>query len=146
MFQVDVFTSDKFRGNTADVCILDGWIEDGKLQQIAVKNNLSETAFPVKNKNRFQLRWFTPEAKIDLCGYATLASAYIVFEYIDRSLKKVELDTKSHKLISNKTDSLLSMNFPSRPAKTVNYPGILHRSINIKPKKVLKSRDYLLIY
>jgi len=94
-FIVDAFTDELFKGNQAGVCILDKWIDDKIMQNIATENNLAETAFVVKNKDYYDLRWFTPKVEIDLCGHATLASAYIISEFIDKSN---ELDILVHEL------------------------------------------------
>jgi predicted PhzF superfamily epimerase YddE/YHI9 len=79
LYQVDAFTSEVFSGNPAAVCILDSWLEDKILQGIAAENNLSETAFLVRNDQGFDLRWFTPVTEVALCGHATLASAFVLF-------------------------------------------------------------------
>ena len=79
IYQIDAFTSKVFFGNPAAVCILDAWIDDSQLQAIAAENNLSETAFIVRNNNDIELRWFTPATEVALCGHATLASAFVLF-------------------------------------------------------------------
>ena len=83
IYQVDAFTNNLFSGNPAAVCLLDNWLPDEVMQSIALENNLSETAFLVKNKDKFFLRWFTPKVEIDLCGHATLASAHIIYSEIN---------------------------------------------------------------
>ena len=146
LFQVDAFTEEKYKGNPAAVCILNKWVKDEQLQKIARENNLSETAFIVKKNDKFELRWFTPTSEIDLCGHATLAAAYVVFNHIESKLNRVKFYTKSGELVVKKRNSLLTMDFPARPAKYCNYPERLNEAINIKPEEVLKARDYLLIY
>src|SRR5215471_8395957 len=94
-FIVDAFTDELFKGNPAGVCILDKWFEDYLLQNIAFENNLAETAFVIKNGSQYELRWFTPETEIDLCGHATLASAYILMEYFETNTNIVLFSTKS---------------------------------------------------
>jgi len=79
IYQVDAFTSELFGGNPAAVCPLESWLPDELMQKIAMENNLSETAFYVKNKNGYEIRWFTPTVEVDLCGHATLATAFVLF-------------------------------------------------------------------
>jgi PhzF family phenazine biosynthesis protein len=98
MYQVDAFASRPFAGNPAAVCVLDEWLEDGVLQDIASENNLAETAFIIKNADEYSLRWFTPTVEIDLCGHATLASAYVIFEFLEPTRREVIFNTMSGKL------------------------------------------------
>ena len=117
MYQVDAFTSEPFKGNPAAVCVLDTWPDDATLQNIAAENNLAETAFilPSTDEQGYELRWFTPAVEIDLCGHATLASAYIVFEFLQPTLESVSFSTMSGELMVTKTaDSKLRMDFPAR--------------------------------
>src|SRR4029079_8805265 len=95
LYQVDAFASEVFRGNPAAVCPLESWLPDGTLQAIAAENNLSETAFFVPTGERFGLRWFTPGCEVDLCGHATLASAYVLFRELGVTSNTVRFDTKS---------------------------------------------------
>ena len=81
IYQIDAFASEVFTGNPAAVCVMDSWLEDETMQKIAQENNLAETAFTVKKGNQYILRWFTPETEVDLCGHATLATAYVLFNY-----------------------------------------------------------------
>ena len=83
-FIVDAFTDTVFKGNPAAVCLLDEWLSDNTLQNIARENNLSETAFTVKNDDYYELRWFTPGGEIDLCGHATLATAFVLFQFKEK--------------------------------------------------------------
>ncbi|MBT8254097.1 MAG: PhzF family phenazine biosynthesis isomerase, partial [Bacteroidia bacterium] len=83
IYQVDAFTSERFGGNPAAICLLDDWLDDSVMLNIAKENNLAETAFLVPfSENQFYLRWFTPEIEMDLCGHATLASAFVIFHYL----------------------------------------------------------------
>ncbi|MDR2943019.1 MAG: PhzF family phenazine biosynthesis isomerase, partial [Treponema sp.] len=93
-FVVDAFTEELFKGNQAGVCILDKWKDDELLQNIASENNLAETAFVVKNGQQYDLRWFTPEVEIDLCGHATLASAFILSNFFDKNNNLFSFQTK----------------------------------------------------
>jgi PhzF family phenazine biosynthesis protein len=145
-FVVDAFAEELFRGNPAGVCILDKWIDDNILQNIAFENNLAETAFVVRNGERSDLRWFTPEIEIDLCGHATLASAFIVMNFIDRSSNSVSFNTRSGILTvcANKDNDLYEMDFPViKPVKT-EINQTVQNAINAKIKEAYKARDLLL--
>ena len=110
---VDAFTDRVFSGNPAAVCIMNGWIDDRAMQNIAVENRFSETAFAVKENGRYHLRWFTPGGEVELCGHATLATASVILNFTEPGLDKVEFDTLSGRLTVTKKGDLLSMDFPS---------------------------------
>ena len=95
LYQVDAFADRLFTGNPAAVCPLEAWLPDPMLQSIAAENNLSETAFFVKRGRQYELRWFTPVSEVDLCGHATLASAYVLFEYLDAAGPVLRFATRS---------------------------------------------------
>ncbi len=147
LFQVDAFTHNLFSGNPAAVCILEQWIDDQKLRAIAAENNLSETAFCVKKeKDQYELRWFTPVEEIDLCGHATLATAFVITNHVDRSLDKVSFQTKSGVLYVERNDQFFTLNFPSREPQNCETPANLIKALGIEPREVLASRDYLVVY
>ena len=145
-FVVDAFADELFKGNPAGVCIMDQWPDDALMQNIAFENNLAETAFMVKNGSHYDLRWFTPETEMDLCGHATLASAFIITKFIDKSITEMPFITKSGILTVNKKENeLFEMDFPSRkPVKTEINP-IVQQSINTKIIEARASRDLLLL-
>ena len=146
-FVVDAFTEELFKGNSAGVCILDKWIGDEILQSIAFENNLAETAFIVKKDSRYELRWFTPETEIDLCGHATLASAFVITNFIDKDADSLSFNTKSGILTvkADKESELYEMDFPSRkPVKTEINP-IVQKSINAQIREAHLSRDLVLL-
>ena len=146
IYQVDAFTSEIFSGNPAAVCILDLWIEDRLLQSIAAENNLSETAFLVRNDAGFDLRWFTPTTEVALCGHATLASAFVLFCCQKWPAEEVRFMTrKSGELIVAKRDDLLEMDFPSRPAHSRTPPTGLKEALNVSPVAVLGSVEDILV-
>ena len=121
IFQVDAFTSDLFAGNPAAVCPLDNWLPDEVMQSIAFENNLSETAFFIKNNNKYFIRWFTPKVEIDLCGHATLAAAHVMFSEMNLKDDNIEFTTITGdilKVVIN--NNILSMNFPSYEPKIIN--------------------------
>lgn len=146
LYQVDAFTNETFRGNPAAVCPLDNWLDDDVMQKIAAENNLSETAFFVKTGDSYALRWFTPAAEVDLCGHATLASAFVIFNFFGISLTEVNFTTRSGLLTVKKDHDLLSMDFPSRPAASCRLPEILADALGAAPKSLFLSRDYLAVY
>ena len=113
-YVVDAFTDKVFSGNPAAVCLPDEWPEDNLLQSIAIENNLSETAFAVKEADgRYRLRWFTPGGEIDLCGHATLATAYVITTFVEPACTRVEFNTLSGVLTVTKEGNLFAMDFPT---------------------------------
>ena len=146
IYQVDAFTSNLFGGNPAAVCPLDEWLEDHLLQSIALENNLAETAFFIKDGERFHLRWFTPEIEMDLCGHATLASAHVIFNHLAYDKEEIIFNSASGQLSVQKSGDLLTLNFPSRPAFPCELPDIILEGIGQRPLASFKARDYLLIY
>jgi len=147
IFQIDAFTDKLFGGNPAAVCPLKEWLPDNTLLNIAKENNLAETAFFVhKENNLFHLRWFTPEIEMDLCGHATLASAYVIFNDLNYKSDEVIFDTMSGKLAVKKVDNQLEMDFPSRPPSPSKLPEIISKALSIQPVEIFKARDYVLIY
>lgn len=144
-FQVDAFTNRVFGGNPAGVCPLESWLDYDVMQSIAAENNLAETAFFVAGPDRFHLRWFTPQVEMDLCGHATLASAWVLFEKLGIRAEEVSFDTRSGVLTVKKEAALLSMNFPSRAGAPAGVPKALAAGLKIKPAEVLKARDYMVV-
>jgi PhzF family phenazine biosynthesis protein len=146
IYQVDAFTSEVFSGNPAAVCMLDTWIDDRQLQSIAAENNLSETAFLVRNDDGFDLRWFTPTTEVGLCGHATLASAFVLFVCQRWPNKNIKFQTReSGQLVVAKRDDLLEMDFPSRPAKSRTPPIGLKEALGVVPKEILGSVEDMLV-
>jgi len=146
IFQIDAFTSELFKGNPACVIPLDDWLPDELLLNIAKENNVSETAFFVKKNNGFYLRWFTPEIEMDLCGHATLATAYCLKNHLDYRENQVTFDSMSGELIVKFNGDYIEMDFPHRKPINSQLPRNIMDSLSIKPNKVLKSRDYVLVY
>ncbi len=146
-YQVDAFSSKLFAGNPAAVCIMESWLPDNVLQTIAAENNLPETAFLVpKSKGWYDLRWFTPTVEIDLCGHATLASAFVVFSFVESTLSSVNFETASGWLTVAKLGELLSMDFPTRKPEPAEKSPILSQALGAEPLEVLKSRDILTVF
>ncbi|MBZ5487272.1 PhzF family phenazine biosynthesis protein [Halomonas aquamarina] len=114
LYQVDAFASRPFEGNPAAVCPLDEWLEDGRLQAIAAENNLSETAFFVPEEAGYRLRWFTPSVEVDLCGHATLAAAWVIFNRLGDSADALHFETRSGVLTVRREGDELAMDFPAK--------------------------------
>ncbi len=147
IYQVDAFTDHLFAGNPAAVIpIGDDWPMDDVLQKIAIENNLSETAFFQDQGDVFELRWFTPEFEIDLCGHATLASAHVIYNHMGFDKDEIVFETMSGPLVVKRKDHLLQLDFPSRKPEPAEMNPDLLKAFSIAPKEVLKSRDWVLIY
>jgi len=145
IFIVDAFSSRVFSGNPAAVCPLDYWLDDGQLQSIAGENNLSETAFIVNRGGYYQLRWFTPQMEVEICGHATLAGAYVLMNHIDSSLAEVTFGTRSGELIVKKNGDMYAMNFPAHPPLPSKTPPELIKALDYQPEEVLASNYYLVV-
>ncbi len=142
---VDTFTDQLFKGNPAGVCILDEWIKDDLMQNIAFENNLAETAFVVKRDTYYDLRWFTPKNEIDLCGHATLASAFIITNIFDKNIDNIDFHTMSGILRVKKIGDLYEMDFPSRKPKPIAIIPLMEQAIGVPIKEAHLSRDMLLL-
>ncbi|NIE76293.1 PhzF family phenazine biosynthesis protein [Pantoea sp. Tr-811] len=147
IFQVDAFSAEPFGGNPAAVIPLQSWLPDDVLQRIAEENNLSETAYFVRNGERFDLRWFTPTVEVDLCGHATLASAYVLFEQLGEQAEVLRFNTRSGELrVSRGNDGLLAMDFPAKQPQPVEAPAGLLQALGLgSAKAVYRSDDYVVV-
>lgn len=143
-YVIDAFTSELFGGNPAGVCVLDKKISDALMLKIAAENNLSETAFLLKEENRYLLRWFTPELEFDLCGHATLGTSYVVFNELEPSLKEVEFDSKSGILKVSKVGDQYILDFPSRPPTPIPLTPEMEAAFDKKIIGAYQSRDLFL--
>jgi len=148
IYQIDAFTDKVFYGNPAAVCPLEKWISDDLLQKIAMENNLAETAFFVKRDNEYQIRWFTPKTEVDLCGHATLAAAYVLFNHENYTGDTINFySTRSGKLTVTKQDESLALNFPIDIYESIELSEDLIQGFDILPKYALKGKtDYVLIF
>jgi PhzF family phenazine biosynthesis protein len=147
MYQVDAFAGQVFSGNPAAICPLETWLPDAQMQAIAAENNLAETAFFVRNGVGYKLRWFTPVMEVDLCGHATLASAFVILNDLTPGERSVSFETKSGTLTVTREGDLYSLDFPSRPPEPCNdaYPGLIP-ALGGNPETVLAASDYLVVY
>jgi PhzF family phenazine biosynthesis protein len=146
LYQIDAFAKNIFEGNPAGVCPLDEWLEDNIMQKIANENNLSETAFFVEENNKFHIRWFTPSNEVDMCGHATLASAYIIFEILNYKKDEIIFNSKSGILKVTKDNDKFKMNFPIQEIIKCNMPNNIIKAFETKPIECYKSMDYILIF
>ena len=132
-FIVDAFTDTVFKGNPAAVCLLDKWLSDDTLQNIAKENNLSETAFTVKNGDHYELRWFTPGGEIDLCGHATLATAFVLFRFIEKEAESLTFATQSGELVVTRKADYYELNFPAYSMQQVAVTSEMEEAIGVRP-------------
>lgn len=146
IYQVDAFTSRAFAGNPAAICPLESWLDDSLLQAIAAENNLAETAFFVPRGDRYHLRWFTPTVEVPLCGHATLASAYVLFEYMRAPGDDLRFETRSGELRVTRADGKLRLDFPSQPPERCTPHPRLIEALGTQPLEILKAAYYLAVY
>lgn len=148
LFQTDAFTESVFGGNPAAVCPLQEWLPDDILQKIAAENFLPETAFfvPSDNKNEFDLRWFTPDIEMDLCGHATLAAAHILFNHLGFTADDIVFHSASGDLKVSRKKDLLTLDFPARIPEPAVLPDNILDAIGYEPLHTFKARDYLLVF
>lgn len=145
IYQIDAFASKAFEGNPAAICPLQKWLADEVMQSIAEENNLSETAFFVPTKNGFNIRWFTPTTEVDLCGHATLAAAFVIFNELNYKHDSITFESKSGILTVIKKEALLVMDFPAQPPSLCDLPLEIKQAFDFKPIECLKSEDYIVV-
>jgi len=148
LYQIDAFANKVFSGNPAAVCPLEQWLSDELLQKIAMENNLAETAFYVKHGDQYQLRWFTPTVEVDLCGHATLAAAYVLFNHESHIGNTIHFHSpRSGILTVTKEGELLTLNFPTDQLESIELTDELISGFNIRPQLAFKGKtDYMLVY
>lgn len=146
IFQVDAFTFEVFGGNPAAVCPLAAWLPDATLQKIAAENNLSETAYFVRNGEVFELRWFTPTVEVDLCGHATLAAAWVLFEQLGECRDTLRFATRSGELRVRRDGGRLAMDFPAKQPEAVEVPPGLLQALGLDRIEALyRTDDYVVV-
>ncbi|CUS48863.1 MAG: putative epimerase [Idiomarinaceae bacterium HL-53] len=146
IYQVDAFADELFSGNPAAVCPLPYWFPDGVLKKIAAENNLSETAFIVNHEKGLEIRWFTPEAEVDLCGHATLGSAHVLFTHLGYSESELEFQSRSGPLRVVREEQMYAMDFPAQTLERCKAPEPLLLGLGISPQQVYKGFDYVVEY
>lgn len=144
-YVVDAFTDEVFKGNPAAICILSNWISDALMQNIATENNLSETAFAVKKGTDYELRWFTPGGEIDLCGHATLGTAYILLQYYEKDCDCITFQTKSGTLIVKRTNDLYEMDMPAYQLTQIPVTEEMKQAIGFQPREAWIGRDLVCV-
>ncbi len=145
-YQIDAFANKVFEGNPAMVVPLDVWIDDKLMQKIAQENNLSETAFFVQKDEICELRWFTPLHEVDMCGHATLASAYVLFECMGYERDIIEFSTKSGILEVRKDENNFIMDFPIQTIAPCDISQKIEQAFGVKPLATFASMDYIVIF
>ncbi|MEK7470293.1 MAG: PhzF family phenazine biosynthesis protein [Planctomycetota bacterium] len=147
LYQVDAFASRVFAGNPAAVVLTERSLDDATMQSVAAENNLSETAFLRWTHDGWEIRWFTPACEIDLCGHATLAAAWVVFNHLNTELTAVEFGSKSGALrVSKLADGALELDFPARPPATCPPHPELAAGLGGTPREFFRARDYMAVY
>lgn len=144
-FIADAFTDTIFKGNPAGICFVSNWPADSVMLNIAKENNLPETAFLVKQKEKWHIRWFTVSGEFDLCGHATLASAFVIMNFVEPGLKEVKFVSKSGDLSVEKEGDMYVLDFPSRPAKEIEPVPLIAESLGVKPLSYHLARDHVVL-
>lgn len=143
---VDAFTNEVFRGNPAAVCVMDGWPNETWMMKVAAENNLSETAFIVKEAEGYHLRWFTPGTEVELCGHATLASAFVILNYYEPNSARVEFFTLSGKLTVVRKGDLYEMDFPTYDLREIPVTDVMEKAFGIRPIKAVLGLDLVCVF
>jgi len=146
LYQIDAFANKIFEGNPAAICPLKEWLADDLLQSIAAENNLSETAYFIETDTGYHIRWFTPTNEVDLCGHATLASAYVIFKLLGYKKEEIIFESKSGLLKVVKNNDWLEMDFPSQPPIQCAIPKPILNAFDAAPIECLKAEDYLVVF
>jgi PhzF family phenazine biosynthesis protein len=144
-YVIDAFAEELFEGNPAGVCIMEKWLSEDIMQKIAIENNLSETAFAVKEDDGYRLRWFTPGGEIDLCGHATLATAYVIANFYESNVDRFKFQTLSGELMVVKKDELYEMDFPSRMPEEFTLTEQMVEALGVRPIETYLSRDLMFV-
>ncbi len=146
IFQIDAFAGEHFTGNAAAVCVLEEWLPDNSMQAIAQENNLSETAFFVAEGDGFSIRWFTPTAEVDLCGHATLAAAWCIFNELGYGKESIIFQSKSGDLSVSRANDLITLDFPADPPVPCAPPQALIDAFGVRPVECLRAMDYMTVF
>jgi PhzF family phenazine biosynthesis protein len=147
IYQVDAFADKVFGGNPAAICPLEKWLPDDVMQKIAMENNLAETAFYIPEGHGFHIRWFTPKAEVNLCGHATLATAFVLFELLNYQGNAVSFQSRSGELKVTKNKNMLTLNFPTDKIQKEEINESMLKCFDKKPVEVYSGRDdFMFIY
>jgi PhzF family phenazine biosynthesis protein len=146
IYQIDAFSSQPFKGNPAAVCPLEEWLPDEVMQSIAMENNLSETAFFIKNEDQYDIRWFAPKIEIDLAGHPTLATAHVIFNEMNHQGDTITFKSKISDILEiTRNKDIISMNFPSRPPKKIYKKELIEEAIGVEVEEFYENRDGLAV-
>lgn len=140
IYHVDAFTDNVFSGNPAAVCVLPEWLPDSILHSIAKENNLPATAFLVREEDKFNIRWVTPEYELDICGHGTLSAGHVVLSYLEPSWEKVDLQSRVELLQVIRIGNLITLNFPSKNIENCSLP-LLMQGLGLPPKEIYQHKD-----
>lgn len=140
---VDAFTSQPFSGNPAAVCVLDEWPSEESMMNLAMENNLSETAFIVKEEAGYHLRWFTPCTEVELCGHATLASSFVILNFYEKESTEVRFNTLSGELIVRRKGNFYEMNFPTYELQEIPVTDEMEKAYGVRPIKAVLGLDLI---
>ncbi|TFH26528.1 MAG: PhzF family phenazine biosynthesis protein [Bacteroidia bacterium] len=148
LYQVDAFASEVFKGNPAAVCICDHWPERKVMQQVANENNLSETAFAVPANNCYEIRWFTPQMEVELCGHATLATAHVLFHHLGQEGDLICFDTvHSGRLNVRRNGDRLTLDFPADTLEAMVVPELIVTALQTPPLKAFRGKtDFMFVF
>lgn len=146
VYQVDAFTRERFRGNPAAVIPLEDWLDDALLQNIALENNLSETVYFVAREGRYEIRWFTPQVEVPLCGHATLASAWVLFNILQYPKDSICFDSASGELVVSRSSAGLVMDFPAHPPQPALVNSTVADALGANPVEVHSGFMHLYVY
>lgn len=146
MYQVDAFASELFKGNPAAVVPLERWLDDSTMLQIAAENNLSETAFFTGENGRYHIRWFTPTEEIDLCGHATLASAFVIFTFLEPQRNLLSFDSRSGELQVERTGDTFTLNFPAERGLARPAPDLITAALGVDPSEYYEGDYHLAVF
>ena len=146
LYQIDAFANKVFEGNPAAVIPLEDWLPAKTMQLIASENNLSETAFFCPSDNNYEIRWFTPNGEIELCGHATLASAYVLFNILNYKREQIEFNSLSGRLTVKKVNDLFRLDFPSQNPLKCKMPRLLSEGLGRESNNCYKNEDYLVVF
>ena len=143
---VDAFTSKPFSGNPAAVCVMEKWPSEGSMMKLAMENNLSETAFIVKENSGYHLRWFTPGTEVELCGHATLASAFVILNFYEQDITQVSFNTLSGILTVRCKENLYEMDFPAFDLREIPVTDDMEKAFGVRPIKAVLGLDLICVF
>lgn len=145
-YVVDAFASEPFTGNPAAVCVMDSWPSEQSMMKLAMENNLSETAFIVREEQGYHLRWFTPGTEVELCGHATLASAFVILNHVESEADEVRFQTVSGLLTVKRKGNLYEMDFPTYELREIPVTDEMEKAFGIRPLKAVLGLDLVCIF